>query len=85
MYLLLYQGSSVARPLFFEFPTDSQLPAVDTQFLIGPALMITPVLTEGATTVNMYGSFLFQKQLLMRACGVMMRLCSIFGCKISPK
>ncbi len=44
----------MARPLFFEFPTDPQLPALDTQFLIGPALMITPVLTEGAIAVNMY-------------------------------
>ncbi|XP_033124429.1 lysosomal alpha-glucosidase-like isoform X2 [Anneissia japonica] len=56
LYTLFYHshinGSTVARPLFFEFPDDSALRTVDKQFLWGPALMISPVLTQGATTVD---------------------------------
>lgn len=42
------------RPLFFEFATDSNTYAIDEQFMVGPALMVSPVLTEGATTVTAY-------------------------------
>jgi alpha-glucosidase (family GH31 glycosyl hydrolase) len=48
------QGSTVVRPLFFEYPTDVQTFAIDTQFLVGPALLVSPVLQEGATSVNAY-------------------------------
>ncbi|XP_077986810.1 lysosomal alpha-glucosidase-like [Glandiceps talaboti] len=47
-------GYTVARPLFFEFPTDSKTYSIDTQFLWGEALMITPVLKENATSVEAY-------------------------------
>lgn len=47
-------GGTVARPLFFEFPTDPLTLAIDEQFMLGPALLISPVLTQGATTVNAY-------------------------------
>jgi alpha-glucosidase (family GH31 glycosyl hydrolase) len=47
-------GTTVTRPLFFEFPTDAALPALDTQVMFGPALMVAPVLTENATTVSAY-------------------------------
>ncbi|KAM7452410.1 hypothetical protein ABFA07_000090 [Porites harrisoni] len=47
-------GSAVARPLFYEFPKDSTTYPVDRQFLLGPALLITPVLTQGATSVTGY-------------------------------
>lgn len=57
-YTLFFQahsnGGTVARPLFFEFPTDTNTYAIDGQFLIGPGLMISPVLTQGATTVSVY-------------------------------
>lgn len=48
------RGSAVARPLFYEFPSDSQTYAIDKQFLLGPALLITPVLTQGSTSVTGY-------------------------------
>ena len=41
---------SVARPLFFEFPDDLNtwtLP--ETQFMWGSALLVSPVLLEGAS------------------------------------
>ena len=47
-------GGTVARPLFFEFPNDLETAAIDTQFLWGDALLITPVLQQGATSVTGY-------------------------------
>ena len=56
MYTLFYQahttGSTVMRALAWEFPNDPSLAAADRQFLLGPSLMVTPVLMPGATTVN---------------------------------
>lgn len=57
-YTLLWhanqEGSPVIRPLFFEFPTDENTLGVDKQFLVGNRLMVIPVITEGATTVDAY-------------------------------
>lgn len=44
-------GTTVARPLFFEWPTE-QYSAVDKQFLWGSSLMVAPVLEQGATSVS---------------------------------
>lgn len=56
MYTLFYlshtTGSTVMRALAWEFPNDPSLAAADRQFLLGPSLMITPVLEPLATTVN---------------------------------
>ncbi|KAJ5216987.1 hypothetical protein N7468_009995 [Penicillium chermesinum] len=55
-YTLFHQahttGSTVMRALAWEFPTDPSLAAVDTQFLLGPSLMVIPVLAQGATSVK---------------------------------
>ncbi|XP_063961375.1 lysosomal alpha-glucosidase-like isoform X2 [Lytechinus pictus] len=45
-------GSMVARPLFFNFPRDPSLYKVDTQFMLGGAVLVSPVLTQGATSVS---------------------------------
>ncbi|CAI8017774.1 Probable alpha-glucosidase Os06g0675700 [Geodia barretti] len=47
-------AATVTRPLFFEFPSDVNTFGIHTQFLIGPAIMISPVSTQGATTKNVY-------------------------------
>jgi alpha-glucosidase (family GH31 glycosyl hydrolase) len=47
-------GGMVWRPLVFEFPTDSNTVAIDRQLLVGGGLLITPVLTQGATSVVGY-------------------------------
>lgn len=47
-------ATTVWRPLFFEFPTDTATFGIDTQFLIGPHLLVSPVLTQGATSVSAY-------------------------------
>lgn len=56
IYTLFYNahnsGSTVMRALAWEFPNDPQLAGVDTQFLLGPSLLITPVLEPQVTTVN---------------------------------
>ncbi|KAI9702171.1 MAG: hypothetical protein M1820_006253 [Bogoriella megaspora] len=45
-------GSTVMRALAWEFPNEPYLASADRQFLLGPALMVTPVLEPQATTVN---------------------------------
>jgi alpha-glucosidase (family GH31 glycosyl hydrolase) len=39
-------GDTVARPLFFEFTSDLNTHTIDKQFMIGPALLISPVLEK---------------------------------------
>ncbi|KAL1871929.1 hypothetical protein Daus18300_004565 [Diaporthe australafricana] len=45
-------GETVLRALAWEFPDDESLKAVETQFMSGPALLVTPVLEPLATTVK---------------------------------
>ena len=45
-------GSTVLRALSWEFPNDPSLASADRQFLLGPSLLVTPVLTQGATSVD---------------------------------
>ncbi|XP_050821721.1 sucrase-isomaltase, intestinal [Gopherus flavomarginatus] len=58
LYTLMHEshvlGSTVTRPLLFEFVEDKNTWDVYKQFLWGPALLISPVLDEGATEVNAY-------------------------------
>lgn len=56
MYTLFYQastqGSTVMRALAWEFPNEPILANADRQFMLGSSLMITPVLVQGATSVQ---------------------------------
>ncbi|KAK2805001.1 hypothetical protein FQN51_001095 [Onygenales sp. PD_10] len=56
MYTLFHQahatGSTVMRALAWEYPNDPSLADVDRQFLLGPSLMVIPVLEPQATTVD---------------------------------
>ena len=56
MYTLFYlahsTGSTVMRALSWEFTTDPTLAAVDNQFLLGPSLMVCPVLGQGLTEAH---------------------------------
>ncbi|XP_060837223.1 lysosomal alpha-glucosidase-like [Rhopalosiphum padi] len=47
-------GETVVRPLFFEYPSDENTYAIDTQFLWGAALLILPVLKEKNHQVYVY-------------------------------
>ncbi|EIW75819.1 glycoside hydrolase family 31 protein [Coniophora puteana RWD-64-598 SS2] len=46
------QGSPTVRALWYEFPNELGLFGIDRQFLIGSDILVTPVLEEGATTVD---------------------------------
>ncbi|XP_018325921.1 lysosomal alpha-glucosidase isoform X3 [Agrilus planipennis] len=48
------EGSTVATPMFFEFPYDKNTYSLEEQFLWGPALLIVPVLKENELSVSPY-------------------------------
>ena len=56
MYTLFYNahmsGNTVMRALAWEFPNEPALANADRQFLLGPSLLVTPVLEPQANTVN---------------------------------
>lgn len=58
LYTLFYHahvsGNTVVRGLMHEFTSDPQAQEIDRAFLWGPALMIAPVLEEGARSVDVY-------------------------------
>ncbi|KAL5358971.1 glycosyl hydrolases family 31-domain-containing protein [Aspergillus floccosus] len=45
-------GSTVMRALAWEFPNDPSLAAIDNQFLVGPSIMVVPVLEPQVDTVK---------------------------------
>jgi len=45
-------GSTVMRALAREFPNEPTLAGAGRRFLLGPCLMVTPVLEQGMTTVD---------------------------------
>lgn len=55
-YTLLHEAHStgypILRALSWQFPHDKSLSHVDTQFFVGDALIVTPVLTQGVDTVK---------------------------------
>lgn len=56
LYTLFYHahtnGENVMRALAWEFPNDPSLASADRQFLLGPSILVTPVLEPLAKTVN---------------------------------
>jgi alpha-glucosidase len=51
-YLSHSTGSTTMRALAWDFPDEPWLADADRQFLLGSAIMVTPVLEQGATTVD---------------------------------
>ena len=58
IYSLFYEhyakGYPVMRPLLFEFPDDEETYAIDDEFMLGPFLLVAPVLKEGARSREVY-------------------------------
>jgi alpha-glucosidase len=56
MYTLFYyahtEGQAVMRALAWEFPNDESLKATYSQFLLGPSILVTPVLVPNVETVQ---------------------------------
>ncbi|KAL9620872.1 MAG: hypothetical protein Q9160_004654 [Pyrenula sp. 1 TL-2023] len=56
MYTLFYHantvGDTVMRALAWEFPNDPSLANADRQFFLGSSILVTPVLDQGAITVD---------------------------------
>jgi alpha-glucosidase (family GH31 glycosyl hydrolase) len=47
-------GCPVARPLFFTFPADNTTRNIAEQWMMGDALLVSPILYEKTTTVRAY-------------------------------
>jgi chitodextrinase len=47
-------GYTIMRPLVFDYPSDSAVYNVKDQFLFGPAFLVNPVTTAGATSRSVY-------------------------------
>ena len=56
MYTLFHlahtTGSTVMRAMAWEFPNDPSLANADRQFFLGSAILVTPVIAQGATSVD---------------------------------
>jgi alpha-D-xyloside xylohydrolase len=48
------RGLPPMRPLFFDFPQDEQAHQIDDQFMLGPDLLVAPVLEEGKSQRTVY-------------------------------
>ena len=54
MKLAHEKGTPPMRPLFFDFPEDTQSWDIDDQMMFGPDYLVAPVLEEGARSRKVY-------------------------------
>jgi len=47
-------GAPLLNPLFFKYPKDTNTYPIDTQFIYGNALLVSPVIEENSTSVEVY-------------------------------
>jgi alpha-glucosidase len=47
-------GAPIWRPLFYEFPEDPAAAAVEDELMVGPSLLLAPVLERGARARDLY-------------------------------
>lgn len=49
-----YDGSTLMRPLVFDFVNDEEALKQDVEYMFGPSMLINPVIEKGATTYQSY-------------------------------
>lgn len=49
-----YSGGAVAKPLWMKFNEDSATYNIDTQFMLGDCLLVSPVMEQGKSEVAAY-------------------------------
>ncbi|KAB7503946.1 Neutral alpha-glucosidase AB [Armadillidium nasatum] len=58
MYTLFYEneviGAPPIRPLWVEFPSDETTFDIDYEYMLGPSLLVRPIVDEGAVTGSVY-------------------------------
>ena len=58
LYTLMQQssqsGAAVLAPLLYYFPTDVQTYSQDQEYMLGPSLLVAPVVQQGATSRTVY-------------------------------
>lgn len=58
LYTLMWRasrdGTPAVRPLLWDFPQDATAAAMDEAFMLGPDVLVAPVLVEGATQRSVY-------------------------------
>jgi len=58
LYTLFYEhektGESVIRPVWYEFPDDSQTYLINDQYMVGSDVLVAPVVKEGMQTRGIY-------------------------------
>jgi alpha-glucosidase len=47
-------GVGLVRPMFWEYPDDAKTAAMDTEWMFGDALLVSPVVAQGAMTQSVY-------------------------------
>lgn len=50
----MLNGSPIMRPLWYHFPSDQKTFSMDEEYLFGPSLLVAPVVTKGAQSVDVY-------------------------------
>jgi alpha-D-xyloside xylohydrolase len=53
-WMVTSQSYTIMRPLVFDFQNDTKVYGITDQFMFGPALLVTPVTTMGATSRSVY-------------------------------
>jgi alpha-glucosidase len=54
MWRASHENEPVVRPLFYDFPNDRAALEVQDSFMLGPDILVAPVLEEGATNRKVY-------------------------------
>ncbi|MCA0446744.1 MAG: T9SS type A sorting domain-containing protein [Bacteroidetes bacterium] len=49
-----FEGEPIIRPLIYDFPNDPNVVNMSSQFMVGPDILVVPILKEGQVTTDVY-------------------------------